>query len=546
MARDKRDWVISKVLAKQAQTIGDRPLVQWQDGDAITYAEAHAAANRVGNSLIALSVGIGERVGLMLPNSLEFLWSWLGILRVGGVAVTINTAYRGVFLEQVLSNSGAERLIIHPDYLEWLAEIEDQVPRVTTAIVPGWRGRGPSFQRINVIPFEPLMDGPDRDINIDVTYRDIGTIMYTSGTTGPSKGVLMSHGHMYLLGLSGKTHLRVTEQDVCYQCMQLFHAMGMFLQLVNTMMAGARAVMVPSFSATNWIDDIRKYRITFTSTLGVMSEFIMRQPRQANEGDNDLRVVLAIPLTDDIVDQYRERFGVTKVIEGFGMTECGMPLWFPYDEPLRVGSCGLAWHDYYDVRIVDPETDEEVPKGEIGEIVVRPREAYCLMQGYNNAHEKTVETWRNFWFHSGDAGRQDEDGYFWYVDRIKDAIRRRGENISSYEVEYVLTEHPAIEEAAAVAVPSDIPGGEDEVLACLVLAVDCEPPSPEALLEFCIARMPYFAVPRFIEFVDVLPKTPSQKVQKAKLRDLNRDHAIWDRESVGLAVTRRGLVRTSS
>ncbi|MCH9673726.1 MAG: AMP-binding protein, partial [Gammaproteobacteria bacterium] len=382
MNRDKTQWVIGDVLARQAATIGERTFVQFQDGAPITYLAAHQQANAVANSLIEFDVQAGERVALMLPNSLDFLWSWLGIIRTGAVAVTINTAYRGVFLEQVLTNCRARTFIVHPDYLPWLAQIEDAIPDLQTAIVPGWTGHGPSFKRIKVVPFDPLLNGSQADVNRKVSYRDVGTIMYTSGTTGPSKGVLMSHAHMYLLGQSARVHLRVTEQDVCYQCMPLFHAMGMFIQLISTMLAGARAVMVPTFSATSWITDIRRYGVTFTTTLGVMSEFIMRQPPIPDERDNQLRAVLAIPLTEDIITQYRERFGVNTVIEAFGMTECGMPLWQPYDEPPRIGSCGKVWEEFYDVKVVDPQTDEEMPAGEIGEIVVRPKAPYGFMLSY--------------------------------------------------------------------------------------------------------------------------------------------------------------------
>lgn len=536
---DKTDWVMGRTLETQARTRGDQSFIQLEDGPPVTYAEAHRRANRVGNGLLSLGVEFGERVGLMLPNSLDYLWAFAGITRTGAVAVTVNTAYRGMFLEHVLNDSNARLLIIHPAYLEWLAEIEGSIPQLTTAIVLDWDGVNPGLKRINLMHYESLLDGADTNICVEVTYCDIGGIMYTSGTTGPSKGVLMSHGHMYLLAHSAQVHLRLAETDVCFQTMPLFHAMGMYLQLYGTMLAGARAVMSPFFSATSWSSDIRKYGITVTSTLGVMTEFILRQPPHPDDLDNKLTRVLAVPVTEAVTDQFVRRFGVDKVIEAFGMTECGMPVWFPYDDQPRPGSCGKAWEDFYEVRIVDPDSDEELPRGEIGEIVIRPKEPFGFMQGYNGSPEKTLEAWRNFWLHSGDAGYQDADGYFWYMDRIKDAIRRRGENISSYEVEFVLAAHPAIEEAAAVAIPSEFRGGEDEVLACLVIKEGQTRPAPEEILDFCVTRMPYFAVPRFIEFLDELPKTPSQKIRKAELRDLRRAHDIWDRESVGYKVERK-------
>jgi crotonobetaine/carnitine-CoA ligase len=243
-----------------------------------------------------------------------------------------------------------------------------------------------------------------------------------------------------------------------------------------------------------------------------------------------------VPTPAEIAASFRERFGVP-LIEGYGMTEVNIPLYMPLDAPYRPGSCGRVYDRYFEVRVVDPETDEEVPRDSVGEIVVRPREPFGFMLGYNAMPERTVEAWRNFWFHTGDAGRQDSDGYFYFVDRIKDTIRRRGENLSSYEIERVLIEHPAVAEAAAVAVRSEIAGGEDEVKACVVLAPG-QALSPEALLDFCQTRMPHFAVPRYVEFLGALPKTPTAKVQKAILRQSGISGATWDREAAGYRVRR--------
>ena len=219
------------------------------------------------------------------------------------------------------------------------------------------------------------------------------------------------------------------------------------------------------------------------------------------------------------------------------MTECNLPVGRPIDAPDEAGCSGKVWDEYFEVIIADPDTDEEVPVGTVGEILVRPKEPFCFMQGYNGMPERTVETWRNFWFHTGDAGRMDERGYIWYIDRIKDTIRRRGENISSYEVEAVLLEYPGIAEVAAVAVRAD-EGGEDEVLACMVLAEGVDAPDPTAILDFCVPRMPYFAVPRYLEYVDEIPKTPSSKIQKNKLRDRGLSNTTWDRDAAGYKVSR--------
>jgi crotonobetaine/carnitine-CoA ligase len=262
-------------------------------------------------------------------------------------------------------------------------------------------------------------------------------------------------------------------------------------------------------------------------SLGVMTEFILRQPARPQDAQNALRIVLGVPAPPSLVPTFRDRFGC-QMLEAYGMTEVNIPLYFPLDALPRDGSCGKVYHRYFAVRVVNPGTDEELPHGEIGEIVVRPREPFAFSLGYHAMPERTVEAWRNFWFHTGDAGRRDADGYFYFVDRIKDCIRRRGENISSYEIESVLTSHAAVAEAAAVAVKSEITGGEDEVKVCLVLKRGAQV-TFEALADHCLPRMPAFAVPRYFELLDKLPRTPTEKIQKALLRATGVTPTTWDR-----------------
>ena len=537
MAVDKSGWVVGTVLEAHAAARGDQPFLRFQDDPPVTYAEADAAATRLANGLLREDLPQGEHVGVMVPNSIAYCLTWFALSRLGIVQVCINTAYRGTFLSHVLNNAGVRTLVIQADYLEALAEIEDAVPGVQRAFVLGLGGAPPPFKRIRLRPFEALQDAPAHPVPRAVSYRDIGAIMYTSGTTGPSKGVLMPHAHLYLLGLGLAENLRVTAEDTYYICMPLFHANAMLMQLYGTMVAGANAVIVPSFSASRWLDDIRRYGITITNTLGVMTEFIFRQPERPEDGDHALRRICAVPAPAVLREPFERRFR-TRLIEGYGMTEINIVAYHPMDGRYRPGSFGLPYAKYFEVRVVDPDTDEEVPPGVVGEVVARPKEPFAFMQGYHGMPERTVEAWRNFWFHTGDAGRRDADGYLYFVDRIKDCIRVRGENISSYEIEKVLTEHPAVAEAAAVAVKSDVAGGEDEIKACIVLRPG-QALAPQELLEHCVPRMPYFAVPRFVEFVPALPKTPTEKVRKTELRATGITPATWDREAAGYRVRRR-------
>ena len=437
-----------------------------------------------------------------------------------------------------MTNTKSRYAVIEPEFLSWVAEIEDSVPDLQRVYVMGGPpADAPTLKRVEVRDYAELEGASEEDVDVDVTYRDIGTVMFTSGTTGPSKAVLMPHGHLHLYGIAMQRSTALTPDDRYYTCMPLFHGQGLVMQTYGTMVTGGSMVLTRTFSPSRWIDDIKKHDVTVTNLLGVMNDFVLAQPPKPGEGENKLRMVCSVPVTNETMGNLRKRFNIPKFTELFGMTECNLPVWRHPDAPDEAGCSGQVWDEYFEVIVANPDTDEPVPTGEVGEILVRPKEPYCFMQGYQGMPDRTVETWRNFWFHTGDAARFDERGNLWYIDRIKDTIRRRGENISSYEVEAVLLEHPAVAEAAAVAVKAE-QGGEDEVLACIVLEAGAEAPDPVALLDFCTPRMPYFAVPRFIEYIDEIPKTPSSKIQKNKLRDRGLTENTWDRESVGYKVKR--------
>ena len=542
-AVDKSGWVLGAVLARQGAALRDRPFVQFQDDPPLTFGDMDTRANRVANGLAAMGVQRDERVLLMMRNSVEFLDAWFGINRLGAVMVPINTAYKGGFLEHVINNAAvngrASVMFIDREFVPMLRASEDRVPHLESVVVrnpPGSPGNPPSFSRIREISFDSLFDAPDAAPQVPVAYHDIGAIMYTSGTTGPSKGVLMPHAHLYLYGHAKIEGVRLTPDDVYYCCMPLFHANALLMQVYSTLIVGCRLVIARSFSASRWLDDVRRCGATVTNTLGVMTEFIYRQPPRAEDSDHRLRVIVAVPIAPEWGEAFQQRFK-TKLLELYGMTECNIPTYMPLDEPLRDHSCGKVLDEWFEMAIVDPDTDEELPPNTVGEMVVRPKEPWTFMAGYHAMPEKTVEAWRNFWFHTGDAGTCDEEGYFYFVDRMKDCIRRRGENISSYEIEQVLNDHPAVAESAAVAVKSSIAGGEDEVKACVLLSPEARL-QPEELLDYCQERMPYFAVPRYVEFVSDMPKTPTEKLRKHILREAGITPKTWDREAAGYVVRR--------
>jgi crotonobetaine/carnitine-CoA ligase len=288
-------------------------------------------------------------------------------------------------------------------------------------------------------------------------------------------------------------------------------------------------VIYEKFSASRFWDQVRKHKATMFNSLGAIAQFIYSQPGKPDDGDNPLRVCAAYPMPPEIYTDFEKRYNL-KVVEGYGLTELAIITYNPWDAP-KIGSCGKETRSF-EVRIVD-EDDWPVPAGTVGEIVARGRVPWATALGYQNMPEKTVELVRNHFYHTGDAGCLDEEGYLFFRDRIKDYIRRRGENISSAEIERVVNSHPLVAESAAISVKSEL--SEDEVKVVVILKPGQELP-PEELLAFCEERMPYFAVPRFVEYVDGFPKTANEKVQKARLREAGITPATWDREKAGFKV----------
>ncbi len=532
MTLDKSAWTLPRTLRDQAARHPDKVFLRFEDGPALTYAETLEVSLRMAAGLRELGVQRGGRVVLMMENAPELVLAWFGTNLLGAVEVPVNTANRGAALIHVLNNSGATVALVDEDLLPALEGVADRLDHLRFVVSPSGGSRVPGTRGISI---RELSSGPPLAEEVEVGYRDVGAIMYTSGTTGPAKGVLMPHAHMFHFANQVVQQLRVRADDVFYVCLPLFHANAQLMQVYCTLIAGGQVHLAPRFSATEWLAQVRSSGATVSSLLGVMAQFIHAQPPSEQDRGHRLTRMVTIPMPAGIAESFEERFAVT-CVEAYGMTEICLPLYRPIDEPLRPGSCGRVLEDEFEVRIVDPETDEELPPGEVGEIVVRPLIPYTTFLGYHQMPERTVEAWRNLWFHTGDAGSRDEHGYFSFADRTKDRIRRRGENITTYDIELALQSFPGVREAAVVAVPAQ--EGEDEIKAFLVTDGEID---LRALVRHCVGNLPYFSVPRYLECVDELPKTANAKVLKRELRG-RPPVAEWDRLAVGMKVTRRGLV----
>lgn len=511
---DPQRWALPTILSQVAERQGEQAWVTDETGRSLTFRQACDGAARAAGFFQSLGIQKADRVAMFVSNGIDFVLAWLGLGRAGMVSVMINTELRGDFLLHQLKDSGVQSIVVDADLLPVLTEVLPRAPQLRNIVVVGAASL-PAIEGRNSLAWEAHQQAAPCASSAP-NGSEIACIMYTSGTSGPSKGVLMPHAHCTLYGIGSIKCLQLTPEDRFYICLPLFHANGLLMQLGATICAGIPAFIRRRFSASGWLEDIRKHRLTVTNLIGTTQAFVVTQPPTPNDRDHELRAVLSSPNVPQHEAILRERFGVRDVVSGFGMTEVNIPIWGRLGHPAP-GAAGWTHEEHFEVQIVDPETDAPMPSGQVGEIIVRPRVPFGFMAGYFNAPEKTVEAWRNLWFHTGDAGVMDATGLVTFIDRIKDCIRRRGENISATQVEDIVCELPGVAEVAAYAVPSDLPGGEDEVMLAVVeqpgAAVDCA-----VMVRMAAERLPRFAAPRYVKIVPELPKTATGKVKRAALR----------------------------
>ena len=507
----------------------DKVFAVFADGSEWTYRKTLDIARGTANALKRLGVRQGERVFVWLPNSADCLRVWFGLNQLGAVFVPLNLAYRGGLLRHALGISEARLGIVHADLHRRLGEVELKTLR--EIVVLG--GEASAIDGLAVHGAEAL--APDA-VSPPPTERDIApwdmqSIILTSGTTGPSKGVMSSYVHLYSMAISAPF---LGRDDRYMINLPMFHSGGV-MPVTAMLIHGGSIAMVDAFDTDTFWSTVRERKITTSILLGVMGGFLLKRPPSPDDKDHPLRTCTYVPL-NDTAPQFHARFG-TDIYTHFNMTEISMPI-VSQANPSALGSAGRM-RAGVDVRIVD-ENDCEVGVGEVGELVVRTDCPWAMNHGYAGNPEATAAAWRNGWFHTGDGFRKDAEGNFFFVDRLKDAIRRRGENISSFEVESEVLAHPAVREAAAVAVKSEI--AEDEVMAVVALRPG-EPFDPAELIEFLRPRMAHFMIPRFVRVVDALPRTPTAKIEKVKLRGEGLTEDTWDRDKAGIKVKREKIGR---
>lgn len=521
--------VVRYVLDRHASEQPDKIFIAFPDGKAMTYRETREMVLQTAAGLQSLGVERGGFVMSWLPNGLDIIRVLLAANYLGATHVPINTAYRGNLLEHVIRNSGATVMVAHADLVERLDGIDHSELKHVVSV--GGDGAAPKGLEGHS---SDLFDGPAPDALPDLDPPlepwDTQSIIYTSGTTGPSKGVLSSYFHLWSMGEATCYYAGPLDRSLCY--LPFFHAASL-AGFMKMLCDGGSIGLIEAFDTKRFWSDINATESTTCMMLGSVATFLAKAGLTDEEKATSLKTLLGAPFNADAAEICRR-----SNLEGYAcwnMTETSTPI-ISGPNPTKPATCGVL-RDGAVGRLVD-ENDCEVPVGEPGELILRTDAPWAMNSGYYKEPEATARAWRNGWFHTGDAFRMDEDGEFFFVDRMKDAIRRRGENISSMEVEREVNAHEKVANSAAVAIPSEF--GEDEVM-IVVETVPGETVDPADLTEFLMPRMAHFMVPRYVRFIEELPKTPTLKIQKHLLRADGVTEETWDREAAGMKLKREKL-----
>ncbi|WIW89457.1 AMP-binding protein [Sphingobium sp. V4] len=511
---------IPGLLRWGAQRWPERLFVTNPDGSEWNRKQALVEAESAAASFCSLGIGRNDRVVVMLPNSADWLRCWWGLAMLGAIIVPFNPALRGNIFKGIFQTIDPKMIVVERGAEDLFDEEQLRRTRFVDEIV--------------------AKKAPALETWPEIDPADPAAIIMTSGTTGPSKGSLMPNRQLtrqsgWLIEKAG-----VGEDDVFMADMPLFHLSGLS-PISTTMVAGGRFVLRVAPAVSTYWETARDHGATWSYIVGTMSGFLTSKPERPAEKEHSLRFVLAAPLPADI-EAFKARFNLGGIGSSYGMSEAGIVVVQSPFEPMRPNSAGRG-REGYEFRLVDAE-GKDVELGQPGVLLVRSLIPNRMTLGYFGNEEATRNLLQDGWLNTGDILSTDEDGYFYFQDRAKDSLRRRGENISSFEVEREVQSHPDVQEAACVAYPSEY-GGDDEVKVFVVLREDAFIDWPE-LVQFLAARMPYFMVPRYFEPIDDLPKTPTNRVQKHLLREKGNGPSAWDREAAGIIIGRDGKVKQSA
>jgi crotonobetaine/carnitine-CoA ligase len=531
-----RDRTLARVFQAKAETNGERPFITFE-GRTTSYAQAYELSRKIAGGLAAAGIRRHQHVAIMMDNRSEVVWLNFALAMIGAVAVPINTAARGDLLAYYVRQSDAVAIILDTAHVERFAAVHGMCPALEMAVEfpdgPGGLQAHEAMPGTHVLDWASIADmtPPLEDIAV-AAFDDVLHILYSSGTTGASKGSMVSNVTATSVAARFAQAHGLNRDDVLYTCLPMFHGNAWNCTILPALMADASVALSKRFSASRFWREINETGATHTSLLSAMINILWLLPPTPQERTHRLRICLVVP-TPEFATEFEQRYGVT-IASIYSLSDFGLAtVLAPHDPRDKLRSAGRPLPEV-SVAILD-EDDSPLPAGEVGEICLRNIAPWFCRAGYYKMGDVFAKALRNLWFHTGDRGWMDEDGYLYFAGRNKELIRRRGENISAIQVEQVLMRHPAVADAAVFAVRAEFL--EDEVMACIVCK---EGQSLEAtqLVEFCAPQMAYFMVPRFIEFVPHLPVTPTNKVEKYKLRESMEPRLadVWDREKSGIVL----------
>lgn len=516
-------------LETHVERTPDKTLLRYQDVQQ-SYADFHKDAVKAAGALSALGIRAGSSVCLMLGNSPDYLKLWFGLARLGAAKVPVNVHLKGEGLAYVIDHSAATVLVIEADLLSRVLPLRDAIPRLQIIVVRGESSPTPP----PCLRWSDLLAQTEGSYTSKTAHPEaVHAILYTSGTTGSPKGVMLSHdAYLNSARAFAEQFVKASANDTFYTCLPLFHINAQAHTVLPAIGLNATMAIGNRFSASGFWDEICHHQVTIFNSLASMIPILCKQPPNPRDQDHQARLTACAATPKDVWLEFEERFGV-RIIEGYGLTETAGFCVSNSPDNVRVGSIGMPM-DFVEAQIIDQEGREAKP-GRHGEIVLLSRTPHAFMEGYFKMPVQTNKAMQSGWFRSGDMGYADADGYLHFVDRIKQSIRRRGENISSWEVEKIVNAHPKVLESAAVGVPSAV--GEEEVKICIVPRLD-EAIDPLDIIRWCEERMAYFMVPRYVDLRDALPKTATERVEKYKLKQEGFGRA-WDREAAEYILEKR-------
>lgn len=521
---------LATLIHAKARKNGDRVALRFPGRD-LTYAELNREAGRFAAGLAEAGVRRGDRVAALLQNRPEFPLLWFALAKLGAVLVPLNTALKGELLRYELEDCQAGALVIESSLLPLYRPVRSSLRMSHEWLVDVTDGEGGAVEAMR--EWEDLRSKQELPVGPAPSPGDPASILYTSGTTGPPKGAVIPHEKYITTPREIGLRSELRTDSVLFTGLPLFHCNAQEMTTLTALLNDLTAAFEERFHASTYWETAAKNRATHVSLLISMVNVLYKQPPKPTDMGHGVRVALTAGATKEVWPKFEARFGL-RIIELYGMTECGCTTLMNPPGGVRVGSVGTPL-GFVEAKIVD-DTDRPVPAGTPGELIVRARYPYTMFLEYYRKPEKTAESWRNDWFHTGDLMKRDADGYYYFLDRKKDVIRRRGENLAPYDVETALNQHPAVFETVVVGVPAEV--GEEDVKAFVQLKPGASIP-PEELFRFAVERLPFFMVPRYLEFIEEIPKTANQKAQRYLLKGRLTGHEI-DREVLGIVVKRPG------